>query len=161
MNLFIKSTVSFSECRKYRYYLRREWNGNGPEITWIMLNPSTADETVDDPTVAKCQRLSRKWGFGSLCVLNLFALRSTDPKALYKDPDPVGPDNDKWIRAISEVSDRIVVAWGVHSKLQDREKVVRDILSGLELWALKITKDGHPHHPLYIREDIEPVRIWN
>jgi len=93
----MKTSATFSDCRTYRYSLTRRW-GDGEIQTWLMLNPSTADEVKNDPTVERCQRRAQQSGFGALEVVNIFALRSTDPSALYVDGiDPIGPDNDQYI----------------------------------------------------------------
>ena len=103
-----------SECGQYRYLLTRDVAsiGNGT-VTFVCLNPSTADATEDDPTIRRCTRFAREWGYAQLKVVNLYAYRSTDPSQLARVPDPVGPENDDILSAVLGSSDCIVAAWGV------------------------------------------------
>jgi hypothetical protein len=154
----MKSDAIFSECRAYRYSLIRRW-ADGPIQTWIMLNPSTADEVVNDPTVERCQRRATSHGFGALEVVNIFALRSTDPKVLYGHDDPVGPLNDNYILDAAKRSNQIVCGWGAHGALHNRGFEVAKILKEFDINALATTKGGQPRHPLYISYDITP-KAW-
>lgn len=155
--------AAFSEDRRYRYALGRTW-GEGPAVAFVMLNPSTADAFKVDPTVRRCLGFARAWGFETLIVLNLFALRSTDPKALYSaEPgfDPVGPLNDLTLDAVPPET-RIVAAWGVHGALDGRGQIVHErlVAAGHDVQCLgKRTREGHPRHPLYLRGDVavEPM----
>ena len=151
----------FDETRKYRYVLWRHF-GEGPTLVFLMLNPSTADESVNDPTVRRCIGFAQDWGYGHLAVLNIFALRSTDPRLLYKEEDPIGPDNDKWIAEIAGKSDRLIAAWGTHGALNNRGNDVLRLLQqiGCACYALQLTNGGMPKHPLYLRKDLEPVRYY-
>ena len=152
----------FSPCRVYRYRLEREiairLDGPGGACAFIMLNPSTADETLNDPTIRRCIGFAEAWGFSRLIIGNLFALRSTDPKALYSTPHPEGPDNDKHLKAICEEADMVIAAWGVHGAHRDRGKAVRQMLHprGVDLHHLGLTKDEHPRHPLYLAKSTKP-----
>ena len=125
-----------------------------------MLNPSTADENVFDPTVRRCFGYALTWGFSSMEVVNIFALRSTDPKALYAEPDPIGPRNDREILAAAKRAELVVAAWGTHGKHLDRGNTVANLLHTTNntppLVALKVTAAGHPGHPLYLPASIEP-----
>lgn len=156
------SSARFSACGLYRYELERHW-GDGPLWMFLMLNPSTADETVNDPTVERCQRRATAAGAGGLLVGNLFALRSTDPRGLYTCADPVGPENDAALLAMGARADAIVLAWGVHGALRERGYEVCRLLVraglGHKLHALGITKDGAPRHPLYLPYTAAPVRF--
>ncbi len=143
----LRSAV-FSTCRRYRYVLRRTWDHSLPTVLFIALNPSTADETVDDPTIRRCIGFATDWGFGSLVVANLFALRSTDPKVLKKSCDPIGPRNDRWLRRLSGEAELTIAAWGVHGALRDRAAKVLPMLK--HPYHLGQTRDGHPRHPLYL-----------
>lgn len=152
----------FSDDRRYRYTL---WRIISPifakeYICFICLNPSTADETTDDNTVRRCIRFARREGYGVVCVLNLFALRSTDPSAIKTVIDSKGPENDKHIFAVAKGAEKIVVAWGVHGSFMRRDKDVLHLLERMELYCLGMTKDGHPRHPLYLKRDtrIEPYK---
>lgn len=151
-----KSSAVISECGAYRYRLERQWDGDKPKVAFLMLNPSTADAIQDDPTIRRCIGFAKSWGFGGVIVGNLFALRSTDPKALYNHPDPIGPDNDQHILAIAKSSRKIVCAWGAHGSLHNRGREVAERLEFFDLVPLKVTADGQPGHPLYLAADIQP-----
>lgn len=146
-----------SPCGRYRYWLLRRW-ADGPVCVFLMLNPSTADAAVDDPTIRACIEFATRWGYGSILVLNLFALRATDPAELRAAADPVGPDNDTWLRLLNHTSafPLVVAAWGRHGTLFGRQQVVRRVIER-PLKALVINQDGTPKHPLYIRRDT-PLR---
>ena len=149
--------ATFSPCGAYRYSLTRGWDSGKPAVNFLMLNPSTADAEQDDPTVARCSERARRLGHGGLEVVNLFALRSTDPKALYGHADPVGPENDSAILSAAEQGN-VVCAWGNRGELRGRDKAVLRLLraAGLPVLALKVSKDGHPSHPLYLSYDLRP-----
>lgn len=153
------ATATFSPCRTYRYTLTRIWDPTKPCLVFVMLNPSTADESDNDPTVERCQRRARRMGYGGVIVLNLFALRSTDPKRLYEVTDPIGVDNDAAIEAICRRAPMVICAWGTHGAYRDRGAYVRDMLRriGVPLHALAINRDGSPKHPLYVANDAMPV----
>jgi len=138
----------------YRYVLNRRWNGTDPVLCWIMLNPSTADADTDDPTIYRCSYRARTWGYGGICVLNLFALRAASPAELWTHPDPVGPENDQWLAGARDGSD-IAVAWGVNGTLRGRDREVLDLLAGGpgRLLCLGRTRGGYPRHPLYVPYD--------
>lgn len=127
----------------------------------IMLNPSTADEERNDPTVERCERRARANGFGGLLVANIFALRSTDPKALYVHPAPVGSRNDLAILSMAREAGQVVCAWGVHGALSDRGLRVATRLTreGLRFGVLGLTREGHPRHPLYMAS-VTAVAPW-
>lgn len=146
--------ATFSPNRIHRYLLWRRW-APGPLATWIMLNPSSADEVELDPTIRRCVGFSRMWGCGGLDVVNLFALRSTDPKRLKNHADPVGPDNDDAIVKAAKSSIIVVAAWGMHGGFRQRADAVRQLLAeaGVHLQCLGITKGGEPLHPLYLASD--------
>jgi hypothetical protein len=134
-------------------------------VAFIGLNPSTADETDDDPTVRRCLGFARKWGYDEMVMLNLFALRSTDPKALYVALDPIGPENDLHVLMQAKCADLVVCAWGVlggfqpRGKYEPRGREVEAILreNRVVLHVLRLTKGGHPGHVLYLPGDLEPV----
>jgi hypothetical protein len=120
-----------------------------------MLNPSTADASNDDPTVRRCIGYAVEWSYGALVVGNLFALRSTDPERLYEHHDPVGPENDDHLRAMTESAETVIAAWGAHGNIRGRGREVATMLSP-DLSALDTTKEGHPNHPLYQPPDAKP-----
>lgn len=149
----------FSNDREYRYKLWREWDVEKPTVAFIMLNPSTADETTLDRTCRRCKGYAQDWGFGKLLVGNIFALQSTDPDGLYDHPDPVGPENDRHIREIADEAEFVVAAWGHHGDLGNRGHEVAwqlDALPTCDLRALGVTKAGHPKHPLYLPAAADP-----
>lgn len=151
---YVMRDAEVSACGAYRYWLRRVWEVGPPLGAFVMLNPSTADATADDPTVRRCVGFARGWGCGGLVVVNLFALRATDPRALRGAADPVGPDVDpRLLSAPLNCRCRPVVAgWGVHGTLGGRDAAVARLLAaaGVPLWCLGRTKGGHPKHPLYL-----------
>jgi hypothetical protein len=152
----------FSPCRTWRYRLERRW-GEGPPCLFVGLNPSTADESVDDPTIRRCVGFARAWGFGGLLMGNLFGLRSTDPRGLLEHPAPVGPDADRWLVEMDAEAALTVAAWGTHSpaaverlKLERAEVVRREVLSSG--WkVLGLTAGGEPRHPLYMAASARAV----
>ena len=150
----LRGAASFSRDGHYRYSLTRRW-APGPRITWVLLNPSTADARQDDPTIRRCIDFSRRWGFGALEVVNLFALRTPHPAVLRSAADPVGPGNDRALRRAIERSEAVVAAWGNHGAFVDRANEVRAVLPGDAL-ALGLTGRGEPAHPLYLPGDREP-----
>jgi hypothetical protein len=155
----------FSPCRTWRYRLWRAWNLEKPRLVFVMLNPSTADETKPDATITRCMLRAKNMGYGGLEVVNIFALRSTDPDALYNAADPVGPENDKHILAVCDTAigrgGQIILGWGKHGAFRKRGDVVRRMLDDnqLDSYALVINKDGSPKHPLYIAMDKEPICV--
>jgi hypothetical protein len=156
------STATYSDCERYRYSLVRTWDPAGKRVLFVMLNPSTATEVQNDPTVERCERRARTLGFGSFEVTNIFAWRDTDPRAMRAAADPVGPENDAAILAGTAAADRIICAWGTHGAHLDRGPAVEALLrgTGRPLHHLGLTKDGHPKHPLYIGYAVEPLE-WS
>ncbi len=150
----LKKWAVFSPCRLWRYELWRRWDGSKPYCMFIGLNPSTADENLDDPTVRRCIRYARDWGYGALCMTNIFAWRDTDPKKMKLQKDPIGAENDKTLLHRSIGAGIIIAAWGTHGSHNARHLTVTRMLP--ELHALKITKDGFPGHPLYLPLDAKP-----
>ena len=148
----------------YRYRLTRRWGeDDGPMVTWIMLNPSTADGTEDDPTIRRCIGFSQSWGFDALTVVNLFGFRATDPKALMDADEPIGPLNYRHVRMAMDMAAGIVCAWGANARKVPQYRFVPDVaeLAGRSpLFCLGTTKDGSPRHPLYVKADTPLVRFW-
>jgi hypothetical protein len=154
----------FSGCVTYRYRLQETWGKpEGATQSFLMLNPSTADEMRDDPTVARCHKRAISSGFARFEVINLFALRSTDPSELYKHPDPIGPHNDAAILACAHTTHhsggQLICAWGNHGKFQSRAEHILGLLrhAGIPLFALKINQNGSPAHPLYLGDGLVPI----
>jgi hypothetical protein len=155
------SIAVYSDCQRYRYLLTRVWDPRGPQALFVMLNPSTATEVQNDPTVERCERRARALGFGAFRVCNIFAWRDTDPKAMRRAADPVGPGNDGAIRESCFWADKIVCAWGTHGAHLGRGPAVERLMRETDrpLHHLGLTRDGHPKHPLYIGYDVQPV-LW-
>ena len=152
----------FSDDRKYRYILRRKTGFGDETCLFIMLNPSTADEVKNDPTVQRCINYSNMWGYGNLIVCNLFAYRATLPSDMKKEKDPVGPDNNEWTKKAAEEADKIIVAWGTHGSYKDRSNtVINEVLdiSNMPVYHLGLTQKGEPKHPLYLKKLVEPQRL--
>jgi hypothetical protein len=158
-DLIPRGTAVFSPCQQYRYCLTREWYSQQPRVLWIMLNPSTADATEDDPTVRRCIDFTRRWNYGSLTVCNLFAWRATDPEWLLKVPNPVGPDNDAHICLQAQSANLIVAAWGSHNAVGTRAIDIYREIHGRNVFCLGTTQNGSPRHPLYIPAD-QPLQLW-
>lgn len=156
------ATASYDSTMAYRYRLSRVWDTSLPRCAFVMLNPSTATELVLDPTVRRVHRSSQSWGPGSFEVLNIFALRSTKPAALYQSPDPVGLGNDEAVLEGCRVADMVVCAWGTHGALGRRGDRVRQLLAegGIRLQVLRLTVAGHPGHPLYLPRTLQPL-TWS
>ena len=152
---FIYKNATFSSCRKYRYSLSRIWDKEKKYVLFIGLNPSTADEEVDDPTVRRCVNYAKNWGYGGFMMVNLFAYRTTLPSNLKKVKYPVGKDNDKYIVTLSKKADINVAAWGNNGNLYSRDKQVLILVPSL--MCLKINKSGQPAHPLYLKKDLKLI----
>lgn len=159
------ATATISPCGLYRYDLTRVWDAQCPPLVFLMLNPSTADATQLDPTVSRCLRHAQRLGYGGLVVLNLFALRSTNPRALELEEDPIGPENDSALDRWVQDGTNVICAWGAipgksrRLVVRQRPVAVLDRLRrlGADTWALHINADGSPKHPLYCRGNADPV----
>tara|TARA_B100000029_G_scaffold21638_2_gene21844 strand:+ start:2329 stop:2796 length:468 start_codon:yes stop_codon:yes gene_type:complete len=151
----IHSDALFSKDRAYRYALWRIWDKSLPKILFIGLNPSTANEIKDDPTNRRCKRYAYDWGYGGYIMSNIFAYRSTDPKKLKTINDPIGPKNNYWLKKLNKEATLTIGAWGNHGTLLNRGKKVINIID--ELYCLRITKEGHPSHPLYLPSNLKPI----
>jgi hypothetical protein len=156
------SVAVYSPCDSYRYLLTREWERGARKALFVMLNPSTATEVQNDPTVERCERRARALGFGAFRVCNIFAFRATDPRVMRAAPDPVGPENDAALRESAAWADQIICAWGTHGAHLERGAAVARLLhaTGRPLWHLGLTQSGHPKHPLYIGYQVQPV-LWD
>lgn len=157
--------ATLSEDRRYRYVLTRRWGNKPSGVTWIMLNPSTADAEVDDPTIRRCTSFTQRFGFDALVVVNCFAYRATDPAELLDvgAETAMGPDNGEWVRKACHQGSLIVAAWGALKPpldvcARDIAKIIKG--GGYSLKCLGKTKDGSPRHPLYVRADA-PLVDWS
>lgn len=149
----------FSPCKKYRYVLWRFWNNLLPPkyIMFIGLNPSTADEIIDDPTIRRCTQYSKSWGYSGLYMMNLFAFRATLPKIMKMQIDPIGPDNDHYLIEVAQRVDIVIAVWGINGSYLARDKTVQAMIP--RLYCLGFTKNGHPRHPLYLSKKLNPI-LW-
>ena len=155
----IEKSAIFSPCRKYRFLLERHWKREKGYALFVCLNPSTADENVDDPTVRRCIRFSERWGYGGLVVCNIFSIRSTDPKLLYQTDllEPV-KENYEYIQQYSKCASITIAAWGNHGHYLNRGKtVLRYFLKSPH--HLGLTKSGAPKHPLYLKSSTIPEKF--
>ena len=155
----IKKSAVFSSCRKYRYSLTRASNLTGNYVLFIGLNPSIADELIDDPTLKRCINFAKDWGYGGLIMVNLFAYVSTHPSELKNAKLPIGKENDKHILKNHQKSQLTVIAWGNDGYLYERDKEVLAIIDSP--MCLNINKSGQPAHPLYQKKDQELINFNN
>lgn len=179
----IERRTIFSACRRYRYTLWREWgtpadllnpptsrSGRRPDrsyVQFIGLNPSTADEVENDPTVRRCIDFATRWGFGALCMTNAFSFRSTDPEAMKREPQPndiVGRTtlycpNDEWLMRCAKEASLVVAAWGKDGRHLNRESEILKMFeaAGIQMHCLGTNKDGTPKHPLYLLQTLTPI----
>jgi hypothetical protein len=145
----------FSADRTYRYALYRLWLHEKPKLLVVGLNCSTADENYDDPTIRRCIGFADTLGFGGLIMANAFAYRATDPKVMKAAEDPIGPENDWWIRTLDDKAGMTIIAWGIHGGYMDRDKAVLGLIK--KPMCFGVTKDGYPRHPLYLKKDTKPI----
>lgn len=153
------SGARFSACRRWRTLLWRRWDAALPIANFLMLNPSTADEAVLDPTCARARDYVERWGYGALLVTNVFAWRATDPGEMKVARDPVGKGNDAAILAAASDAQIVVCAWGNHARHLGRSRAVLELLrgAGVALHALRLNANGEPAHPLYLPARLRPV----
>ena len=162
----MRRTARFDPTRTYRYSLRRAWEPRAGRALFVMLNPSTADERREDPTIRRCIGFAKRAGLGSLEVVNLFAYRTPYPRVLTQAGDPVGPQNDRTLRAAVRRADRIVVAWGngapdraSREQLAVRVAAFRTLVGGAAVDCLGLTRQGQPRHPLRLPRT-QPFLPW-
>lgn len=154
----IVKSARFSEFRKYRYLLNRIWSRKKPIVFFVLLNPSTADENYNDPTVIRCMKFAESWGYGGIIVGNLFAFRATDPDDMKKALDPIGEFNDMYLEKWSHFHSQLtLIGWGNHGNYLDRDKQVLKLLK--DPHCLKVTKQNQPQHPLFLKGSLKPVRF--
>lgn len=167
LDLLLNRDAEISACGKYRYRLSRRW-GDGPMATFIMLNPSTADAEVDDPTIRKCMGFARRWGMDGIFVGNLFAVRATKPADMMRAEDPVGPENERHLHHMChEAGARgtggvLICAWGANGgHMRQDQTFLGWCESTWQVWpkALRLTSKGMPEHPLYVPYDVTPVPL--
>ena len=151
--------ANFSPCRKYRYVLWRTWERGESHVIFVGLNPSTADERKDDPTIRRCIGFAKAWGFGGIFMLNIFAFRTIDPKELKKINDPIGPENNNNLQIYFHSSGLNVACWGNYGEFMGRGDFVIELLGKKNLSYLGVTKSGQPKHPLYLKRDTKPKSL--
>lgn len=151
----------YSPCGLYRYQLTRGWSTSAEGdacILWIMLNPSRADQFGNnDPTIERCERRSRRWGFADMVVVNLFGYSASTPKMLREAADPVGPDNDRHVAQAAADAGLILCAWGTHGGWLGRDVAILRLLGDRPLHCLGRTASGAPRHPLYLPYSRDPT----
>lgn len=147
-------TAIISPDGKHRHTLTRSWDeANYGRVLFVMLNPSTANAEIDDPTIRKCRGFATRWGFGSLEVVNLFSFRATKPADLWRAAEQNTPESEGHIRDAVARAKEIVVAWGEQKKAYARARIVDRILRDSETHVSRIgevTGGGHPRHPLML-----------
>jgi hypothetical protein len=154
----IKGAV-FSRCRRYRYSLHRTWDaGDDRYVNFIGLNPSTADEDLDDPTIKKCMKFALSWGYGGIVMTNIFAWRDTSPAEMKKAVEPIGEVNDRCLISIARDASLVIAAWSQHGSFKNRSQDVRKLLNNFPLHILKMGA-SEPWHPLYLKDSTQPI-IW-
>lgn len=144
---------------RYRFVLRRPIGGEKGIVLFCMLNPSTADDSVDDPTIRRCIGFAKLWGYTELRVVNLFAARATKPSMLLKMAFPIGRGNDAHVTTEIRGASLLVAAWGAASGVDKRKREFLKCFGEHEWMCLGQTKAGHPKHPLYLRLDTELRRL--
>ncbi len=150
----VERSAEFSPCGYYRYWLARMWSPERPCVMFVGLNPSTADDKRDDPTVRRFIHYARDWGYGGVLVLNLFAFRATDPSDLFRAADPIGPENDAALARGQSIAALVVAAWGNHGTHLARAAEVLPALRNPHY--LRINRTGQPAHPLYLPKCLKP-----
>lgn len=165
--------TTFSPCRKYRYTLWRctacgsqkcnHWQQLVPFVQFIGLNPSKADENINDPTVRRCINFAASWGYGAMCMTNAFAFRATDPKDMLAESSPWGDENDYWLLQIGLRADKIILAWGNTGFHLNRHGSVIGTMQnhglGSKLHHLGLTNSNAPKHPLYLKSTLKPIPL--
>lgn len=151
---------------KYRYTLWRIFEQSRieesfhqktlPIVNFCLLNPSTADMDELDPTLRRCRNYTKRWGYAGMVVTNIFAVRATDPDNMREADNPIGPENNKWIKKCADFSEKFVAGWGVNGDYKNRERDVIDLVGLDETYCLETTKNGHPNHPLFEEKTLRP-----
>ena len=153
----MQKNAILSKDRKYRYTLTRVWDETKDKVMFIGLNPSTADEIEDDPTIRRCINFAKSWGYGGIEMTNLFAFRATNPKDMKNAENPIGNDNDMWLQKIAKECPIIIGVWGNHGAFKGRGQAVMKMFDNLHYLALN--KSGHPSHPLYLKATLQPQKF--
>ena len=158
----VSKSAFISDCGAYRYWLRRDWSAakwpaiHPDVLVFVMLNPSTADAELDDPTIRRCVGFAKREECAGVAVINLYAGRATEPDNLFRMDDPSGPENVNWWHTwLRPNTNKIVCAWGADSRARPQARKFLKLAAeyGGALWCLGLSKDGSPRHPLYLRAD--------
>ena len=152
----MERSAQFSANRKYRYTLWRRWDSQKGYVAFVSLNPSIANENRDDPAVRRCINFARDWGYGGLCMINLFAYITPNPIFLETEDNPVGPYNDTYIKSVVDGASIVIAAWGTKGSFLQRDKAVISLIPNKHV--LRLTKGGYPAHPLYLPKTLEPIK---
>ena len=161
LNNKTSSSAIFSPCRQYRYILWRSWEENWEDnfCMFNCLNPSTADETLDDPTIRRCIQYCKDWGYSGYVMGNIFAYRATDPKVMKAQAEPIGAENNRYLVEYAARAKVVIAAWGTHGSHLDRHNQVKQMIPNLH--CLKVTQNGFPDHPLYLKRNLQPIPYGN
>ncbi|MBE9061028.1 DUF1643 domain-containing protein [cf. Phormidesmis sp. LEGE 11477] len=160
----MERTAVFDQTGKYRYCLGRRWQPGGSSVAFVMLNPSQADASRDDPTLRACTQFAQRWQYAALEVVNLFGYRTPHPaqlkQALNQAEDPIGDQNDRYLLQTVEEADQVVLAWGNWGSLAGRDRTILTLLTPhwAKLTYLQLNRSGQPRHPLYISRSVLPQR---
>jgi len=154
-NFLVDYQAEISECGLYRYTLWRIWDPEKPYCLFIMLNPSKADHRRNDPTIKKCMHYATAWGYGGLAVGNIFGFRASKPKEMMTAPDPVGPQNDEYLKKLIQGSGKTILAWGEKGTYLNRDKAVLPMIE--HPYYLARTGGGHPGHPLFLAKNLKAI----
>ena len=157
---YVERSAVFDQTRQYRYRLGRRWQLGGSSVAFVMLNPSQADASRDDPTLRACMQFAQRWEYAALCVVNLFGYRTPHPKELMQTEEPIGDENDHYLLQAVEEAERVVLAWGNWGSLAGRDRTILQLLRPYQakLTCLQINRSGQPRHPLYIKRSVLPQR---
>lgn len=160
----MKKTADISDCGTYRYSLSRIWDESKPKVLFVMLNPSTADADKDDPTIRRCIGFAQSWGYGGLIVCNLFAFRATNPLELSRVFDPAAEENLSHLNHNANTVEMIICAWGnepILKRIENQRHTVEFIYAHrTKVHYLALSKNGIPKHPLYLKKDLQPIKLY-
>jgi hypothetical protein len=155
----LQSGALFSDCRTWRYKLWRIWDATLPYLQFICLNPSVADAYRNDRTLVRCINYAKSFSFGGVFMTNAFAFVTPDPEEMKRAADPIGPENDYWLKEVSRDAGMVIAGWGLDGMFMGRAEQVMKLIP--KVHYLKLSKDGYPCHPLYLNKDLRPQLYVN